>query len=130
MENILINTIYNINILLVRKVTRIRNQNNQSNKFKFKFSGLANPVDDFDWFTAYLDDNQKADTRTEVRRITVHSSHDVHHSLTNGYYHAEYYGNIETLDKYNLKQYWVSQLMGKLVLHAVLTEDWNDFGST
>lgn len=47
--------------------------------------------------SAYLDDNQKADTRTQVRRITIHSSHDIHHSLTNGYYHTKYY-EIKTPD--------------------------------
>ena len=39
----------------------------------------------------YLDDDQKADTRSKVWRISIHSSHDVNYCLSNGNYHAKHY---------------------------------------
>ena len=41
-------------------------------------------------FKAYLDDNQKADTRAKISGITVHSSHNIHDSLTNGNDHTKH----------------------------------------
>ena len=40
--------------------------------------------------SSYLNDNQKADTRAKIRRVTIHSSHNIHHSLANGNNHAKY----------------------------------------
>ena len=40
--------------------------------------------------SSYLNDNQKADTRAKIRRVTIHSSHNIHHRLANGNNHAKY----------------------------------------
>lgn len=39
----------------------------------------------------YLDDDQKADTRSKVWGISIHSSHDINYCLSNGNYHAKHY---------------------------------------
>ena len=40
-------------------------------------------------YLLYLDDNQKADAKSDFSWIAVHARHDVHNRLTHGDYHAE-----------------------------------------
>lgn len=56
------------------------------------------------FYFTHLYNNEKTNTSTNLRRIPVHSSHNIHNSLSNCHYHAKHLScKMRQENKYNIK---------------------------